>query len=342
MSDFSCPIYDAAFKYVMSDPAIRLSFLQTFAPNEHITSSIELSEYLTPLAEHKKARETVHSKSVVSLMERIKAIPKSKDISVILEGLKGDSEALWQLAYHYEQILKVFPDPHRNSRVDLLCTVDGGSHILVEIQAIPQNFWDKRALAYAAKIYGDQLKRGGNWSEIKRVVGINILGNQPMDYSHWRGEDVGNGIRHYKFQDDAGRVIEDGIEIIQYAVEHINPPTGSDVTFAEWVDYFKRANERSMAYLESIRTEAVKNAYLKLRLDEWPESIKERYNQQVEDFGKYSQNTDYEIAKGKAEGKAEGERLAKIETARNLKALGMPTDIIAKATGLSESEIEGL
>ena len=40
--------------------------------------------------------------------------------------------------------------------------------------------------------------------------------------------------------------------------------------------------------------------------------------------------------------KAEGERLARLEMARNLKALNLPVDVITKATGLSEEEIRGL
>ncbi len=42
---------------------------------------------------------------------------------------------------------------------------------------------------------------------------------------------------------------------------------------------------------------------------------------------------------GRAEGRAEGERLKTEEIARNLKVNGVPTDVIAKTTGLSEEEI---
>ena len=42
---------------------------------------------------------------------------------------------------------------------------------------------------------------------------------------------------------------------------------------------------------------------------------------------------------GKAEGRAEGKAEGKIETARNLKSLGVSTDIIIKSTGLSPEEI---
>ena len=56
------------------------------------------------------------------------------------------------------------------------------------------------------------------------------------------------------------------------------------------------------------------------------------------------------MRKGRAEGRAEGEaiglekgkKLEKLETARNLKSLGVPIETIATATGLSTDEINSL
>ncbi|HCZ22038.1 MAG TPA: hypothetical protein DHU72_00750 [Rikenellaceae bacterium] len=47
-------------------------------------------------------------------------------------------------------------------------------------------------------------------------------------------------------------------------------------------------------------------------------------------------------AKGKAEGLAKGEKLAKIETAKNLQNMGLSVTQISLATGLSEGEINNL
>lgn len=41
---------------------------------------------------------------------------------------------------------------------------------------IPQNFWDKRALVYAAKVYSSQMKEGDQWKDLKRIICVNILG----------------------------------------------------------------------------------------------------------------------------------------------------------------------
>ena len=47
-------------------------------------------------------------------------------------------------------------------------------------------------------------------------------------------------------------------------------------------------------------------------------------------------------AEGIEAGRAEGRKLERIEMARKFKASGIPTDIIAKNTGLSEKEISEL
>ena len=48
------------------------------------------------------------------------------------------------------------------------------------------------------------------------------------------------------------------------------------------------------------------------------------------------------LAKGEAKGKLEGEKLAKLETARNLKNKGIASEIISECTGLSIKEIQAL
>ena len=48
------------------------------------------------------------------------------------------------------------------------------------------------------------------------------------------------------------------------------------------------------------------------------------------------------IEKGRAEGRAEGEKNKAIEVARNLKAMGLSADDIVKVTGLTAEELKAL
>ena len=70
--------------------------------------------------------------------------------------------------------------------MDFICRLDTGENILVEMQIISYDYWDQRALAYVAAVYSKQLRRGGRWNDIKRIIGIYILrgrqrSNSPLE-----------------------------------------------------------------------------------------------------------------------------------------------------------------
>ena len=48
------------------------------------------------------------------------------------------------------------------------------------------------------------------------------------------------------------------------------------------------------------------------------------------------------LVEGRAEGREEGEKKERLKNARNFKEMGVPLDIIARATGLTIEEIESL
>lgn len=82
------------------------------------------------------------------------------------------------IAFRFLDLLTVVP-------LDLLCKLANGELVLVELQVIPQDFWDQRALAYCSSVYCRQLSKGSTWGDLKRVIGINILGGGKEDKRHW-------------------------------------------------------------------------------------------------------------------------------------------------------------
>ncbi len=48
-------------------------------------------------------------------------------------------------------------------------------YALVEMQVATQTLWDQRSLAYAAASYGNQLLRGQEWKDLRRVIGIDMM-----------------------------------------------------------------------------------------------------------------------------------------------------------------------
>jgi hypothetical protein len=92
----------------------------------------------------------------------------------------------------------MFPVLERDSLLDLLCKVDGGHFVLVEVQLQNQDHWDSRALADAAGFFGNQSKLGGKWQDLKQVIAVNILGKGNRESDLWSNcpEEI---FRHYVF-----------------------------------------------------------------------------------------------------------------------------------------------
>jgi predicted transposase/invertase (TIGR01784 family) len=69
---------------------------------------------------------------------------------------------------------------------------------IVEVQVVPQFFWDKRAVYYSSGVYFNQLQRGGAYVNLRRVISIQLLGTSLMQSSPWKSTPK-EYIQHYKF-----------------------------------------------------------------------------------------------------------------------------------------------
>lgn len=158
-------------------------------------------------------------------------------------GLVSDDQStlfLDALMGRFEEICNAFSKQRFDDVMDFACRLDNGEYALIEMQVIPHNYWDRRALAYVAAFYGNQLSRGDQWKHIRKIIGINILGGGKDAKEHWSDALPEEYMRHYKFEDQLkkGRVI-DGIELVQYSI--MKAPTVGDQEKQDWLTFFKGA-----------------------------------------------------------------------------------------------------
>ena len=73
-----------------------------------------------------------------------------------------------------------------------------------------------------------------------------------------------------------------------------------------------------------------------------PNMDRAEYEESLKVFWDFSNVLSTAERKGRAEGRAEGERETNLRNAKNLKALGVDVETISKATGLTKEEIESL
>lgn len=350
---YGIPTYDALFKYVLSQDSIRPSFFHAFVPGLTITSSRRLDEHMNPLQELQLLRDFIHRRDTAEAVDRISAVS-----GICLGSLNSDASSfvkddaattfIHEMVGHFEDIKKAFPRARYDGTMDFVCSLDTGEYALVEMQVIPQDYWDRRALAYVAAFYGNQLRRGDKWEHhIKKVIGINILGGGKDDKVHW-SDTPGQYVRLYKFQEQlhemGSKRYIDGIELIQYSI--MNAPEedpASDREKKDWITFFKRGHRMTESQVqEQIQTPEVLQAFERAKFSSMPRGVKEDYDDEDSQYDRYSQHTAAEVAKGEAKAIEKGVKAGLLTAALGMKKLKIPTDQIVMATGLSAAEVDDI
>jgi len=221
---YGIPTYDALFKHVLSNDSIRPSFFNAFLPGLNITSSKRLDDHMNPLQDLQLLCEFIHRKDTAATFQRIGSVANVcvGSLDPTTSSFVKDIDAtctLHEIIGHFEDMKKAFPKASYNGTMDFCCSLNTGEFALVEMQVVPQDFWDRRALCYVAAFFGNQLRKGGKWKDdIKKVIGINILGGGKDDFIHWKDYPV-QYIRVYKFQEQHNgsdiKMCMDGMELIQ-------------------------------------------------------------------------------------------------------------------------------
>ncbi len=339
---YGIPTYDALFKYVLDDDTIRPSFFHAVIPDLDIVESTRIDEHMNPLQDFQELRNLIHHSETSKLSDTL----KTEDLVICTKKKSRNyvhpqaTEFLNKLRPYFNDIKRAFPKLQYDGTMDFVCRMANDEYVLVEMQVIPYDYWDKRALAYVAAFYGRQMKKSDQWKDIKKVIGINILGGGKDRLQHW-ADKSDQFMRHYKLQEQMhqpSRYI-DGIEIIQYSLMNANLENIDNVALRDWTTYFRDASQMTEQEVEDrISTESVKAAFKRGKLSTLPDEVFSRYQIEEGQYSHYSVHTKEQIAK--AEEKAE--QKAKREMVLNLLKLMVPDETIIQASGLIQTELEAL
>ena len=228
------------------------------------------------------------------------------------------------------------------NRVDIKAKTEQGEIIIVEVQLTRQLYYLQRMLYGVSKAITEHIEIGDKYDKVKKVYSINILYfdlGQGDDYLY-HGKTVFKGVHtgdllkvNTREQDEIKmRVPEDVFP--EYFIIRINNFNDVATTpIEEWIDYLKNGRIK-----EDTATPGLQEARKKLQYISMNEKERHAYDAHMDDI--MVQNDVLDTAK--MEGRAEGRAEEKNEIARNMKAMGISTGMISKATGLSEEDIERL
>jgi predicted transposase/invertase (TIGR01784 family) len=281
-----------------------------------IMNSKRLDEHFNAIQELQHLREFIHRKETSETFGNIassQCFVSLLDVGCKRRHFSRNDKAtkfLHDMVAHSADMKKAFPKAQYDGTMDFACELDDENYVLVEMQVLPKDNWDKWALAYVAAFYGNQLRRGSQWNDIKKVIGINILGGGTREQVFWK-DSHDQHVRHCKFQEQVHKqsceMFSEGIELFQYSV--MNAPDAypsSEKAKQDWITFFKRGFRMTEEEVKSeIHTEAVLKAFEKATLSKLPRSVEHHYDAENLLYSQVSQHTAERVAEGETRGRAD-------------------------------------
>lgn len=257
------------------------------------------------------------------------------------------------------------------NRVDMLVENGRGELVIVEIQNSRELTYFHRMLYGVSKVITDYIKLGSNYGKVRKVYSVNIVYfslGQGTDYVYhgktvFRGlHDSNDVLRLSRRQqevffgtvpDDEARKEAGDLFPEYYLLKVNNFDRVAKTPLDEWIAFLKTGEISSDTTVPGLV-----EARECLNLDKMSEGDRHAYLRHMDNiwYQKHALTTSFDdgmqqglvkgeaigLEKGRAEGLAEGKKLEKLETAMNLKKLGIPIETIATATGLTIDEIHTL
>ena len=254
-----------------------------------------------------------------------------------LMGLTGDSEITDVTYLNPEQLGDNINE--RRAVYDVYCSTGNGEHFIVEMPKAKQDHFKDRALYYSSFAIREQGTKGSilkPWDyKLMPVYVVGIL-NFVMD------EDDEEVITRVTLKDDRNREFNKNLQFIFIEMPKFTKEETELETFLDkWLYVIKnisRLDDKPQALTEGI----FKKLFDVAEISQFSKVDRAEYEESLKVFWDFSNVLSTAERKGRAEGRAEGERNEKLRSAKNFKELGVDVETISKATGLTKEEIENL
>lgn len=277
------------------------------------------------------AKRILRDKANFSVLEGLITVLLNEDVKIqeILES-EGNQER----------------EDSKFNRVDIMAKNDRGELIIIEIQLSRQVHYLERILFGVGKALSDHITKGDSYRNVKKVYSISILYfdlGEGDDYVY-HGQTIFKGVH----TGDTFRLSERDRNILrmrtpeevfpEYYLIRVNEFNKvASTPLEEWIDYLKNGHVRPDTKTPGLREANEKLNYMQMDSDE-----RRAYEHYLDNLRIEEDCLETAKIEGIEEGRKEGVEEATLKIARNMKAMGMPDDVIAKTTGLSPKEIASI
>ena len=294
--------------------------------------------------------------------KRIFGVEQNKDLTIsLLNSIVSKEDQIEDLT-----LLNPYNPQHfaedKLSILDIKAKGCNGRLFNIEIQVTDEQNYDKRALYYWARLYSDQINKGDDYGKLEKTIGIHILNIESIfDTKKYHNRfclrEMVEGFVFFKDIElhtiELSKFTENYPEELNQFVKKIK--SALDI----WSEFLTRHDlldpdalpkemdtpelKKALEVLDHIRMRPEEREAYENRL-KWMSIQKNALKKQYMDGLKEGKEEGLKEGKeeGLKEGKEEGKREEKRTLARALLQLGQDSAFVAKATGLSKSEVGNL
>ncbi len=236
----------------------------------------------------------------------------------------------------FEELAIVDPNLNADREGDKHCILDvrvktrSGRDIDIEIQVRPTDDICNRLQCYTAKMVAGQVKAGESYGVMAQSITIVVT-----DFRMWRGD---RRYHHcFRLYDSGAELLyPDSMEI--HTLELPKLPKISDGTrLWDWLKFLSSETAEEFASLAG-KDNVMAKAYGKLAVLSADEEARLR----AESHDKWVWDNNSRLRQSRREGRREGREEAQADIIRQMQQLQLPLELIMKATGLSEAEVDRL
>lgn len=226
------------------------------------------------------------------------------------------------------------------NRVDMLAENSKGELILIEVQNNNEYAYFQRMLFGASKLVTEYINRGEGYDQVRKVYSVNIVSfslgcGKDLVYhgkTEFRGIHQGDILELTPFQKQTFKVDSVSQLYPEYYILKVNDFNQvAKSPLEEWIYYLNTGDIPDTATAPGLN-----EARQRLKLDRMTKEELNAYYRHLDNIVILRDN----IFTERAEGRAEGEREARIQIARNLKKAGIPVEVIVKSSGLTVDEVK--
>ena len=234
-----------------------------------------------------------------------------------------------KIEYQTGELIPVLTKILKNTIVDVRCTDKAGRQFLVEMQLHWDESFKSRVVLNASKAYVNQLEKAEEIKLLKPVYALNFVNDifekeQEMEQEYFHHYKIVN-INHTEKQ------IKD-LEFLFIELPKFKPQGRAEKKLHSlWLRFLTEINENTKVVPQEMQKNKFINEALKyMERSAYTHEELEAYQQWKID----ALTSTAMLENAKTEGK--------VEVAINLKKMGLKTDMISQATGLTDQQIEKL